>query len=132
MTNVAGKNVKVTTAMVFMAAPSSLAAIAIWELKLDIFLLTLLSCWDIMLESLCAGRVSDCQATLSLRNSQGLTNTCSLVSLFSLDTDLAEIPLSRLCKKPSLCTLVRSIEVPWARCRDSQACFMRSTTSVAI
>lgn len=45
VTNVAGKNVKVTTAMVFMAAPSSLVASAICKLKV-------LSAWDNVLESL--------------------------------------------------------------------------------
>jgi hypothetical protein len=45
VTNVAGKKVKVTTAMVFMAAPSSLVASAICKLKV-------LFAWDNVLESL--------------------------------------------------------------------------------
>lgn len=53
MTNVAGKKVKVTSAMVFIAAPSALVADAISELEMDNSLLTLLSRWDIMLDSLC-------------------------------------------------------------------------------
>jgi len=52
VTNVAGKNVKVTKAMVFIAAPSTLVARAISELIMDVCRLTLLSRWDIILESL--------------------------------------------------------------------------------
>ena len=39
-------------------------------------------------------------------NSPGLTKTCSLVNLFSFDTDLALSPLSILCKKLNFCILI--------------------------
>lgn len=51
VTNVAGKNVKVTRAIVFIAAPSAFMAKAISLLKKERFLLTSLSRWEIMLDN---------------------------------------------------------------------------------